>query len=135
MEKKVITAKDIEKWHKLKLQVQKLTQDERALRVNICANAFSEVKEGTNALKLDDKNRLVMKYVINRSIDEPAYKSLGPEYLQSHGIPTTVIRWKPELSMTDYRRLTPEQQKAMEVFLKTSIGTPQLDIDQPKRGA
>lgn len=129
-----VTQKDLEEWYKLKKKLAETKVKEELLRKKIFAGYFPEAHEGTNSMPLPDGYVLKAVRTINRSVDDAAFRS-SLEELAKHGIPTDeIVKYKPELAIGTYRKLTAENQKLMDTVLVVKDGMPQLDIVKPKRG-
>jgi len=47
---------------------------------------------------------------------------------------TKLIVWKPELKLSEYRKLSEAQRQVFDRVLVVKPGSPQVDIKIPKRG-
>ena len=128
-----VTQADLERWYTVQKQLSKLKGEEQLLRQKIFAGMFPDPKEGTNSVDLADGFVIKGKRVINRTVDDAAYKA-SIEELAKAGIPTDeIIRYKPELAVSAYRKLTEEQTHLMDTVLIIKDGMPGLEIVKPKR--
>lgn len=128
-----VTQKDLERWFTVQAELSKLKNEEQLLRTKIFRGKFPNAEEGTNNLELGDGYVLKGKRVINRSVDEAAFKTLQEE-LAKHGIPTDqIVKYKPELVTSVYRKLTAEQMHLFDTVLIIKDGMPGLEIVKPKR--
>ncbi len=129
----MVTQADMERWYIVQEQLSKLKNEEQLLRQKIFNGMFPDPKEGTNSVDLADGFVIKGKRVINRTVDDAAYKA-SIEELAKAGIPTDeIVRYKPELAVSAYRKLTEEQMHLMDTVLIIKDGMPGLEIVKPKR--
>lgn len=135
-----VTPADLERWYAMQDELRKLKAAESMLRGRIYAQFFPTAKEGTNDYPLEDGTNAVLKAkrVIDRKVLEPeldAYKTASAE--DGSNMPqlpwAKLIRYKPELVTSEYRKLTAEEQAACDLVLQVKDGSPQLEIVVPKR--
>ena len=128
-----VTQTDLERWYTVSEQLTKLKNEEQLLRQKIFKGMFHDPKEGTNSVDLADGFVLKGKRVINRTVDDAAFKS-SVEELAKNGIPTDqIVKYKPELVTSKYRELTDEQRHLFDTVLIVKDGMPGLEIVKPKR--
>ena len=128
-----VTQHDMERWYVVQNQLTKLKNEEQLLRRKIFEGKFLDPKEGTNSLDLGDGFVLKGKRVINRTVDEAAFKA-SLEELAKNGIATDqIVKYKPELVTSEYRTLTEEQRQLFDCVLIIKDGMPGLEIVKPKR--
>ena len=129
-----VTQADLERWYVLQEELARKRNEEQLLRQKIFNGMFHEPVEGTNNLDLADGYVLKGKRVINRTVDEAAFKS-SIEELAKNGIRTDeIVKYKPELVTSAYRKLTEEQRHLMDTVLIIKDGMPGLEIVLPKKG-
>lgn len=129
-----VTQADMERWYIVQEQLSKLKNEEQMLRNKIFKGMFTNPVEGTNTVELEDGYALKGKRVINRTVDEAAFKA-SVEELAKNGIATDrIIKFKPELVVKEYRTLTDEQRNLFDCVLIIKDGMPGLEIVKPKRG-
>lgn len=128
-----VTQEEINTWYALQEQVEVTKEKEMALRKKIAAALFPKPVEGTNTLPLSEGWVMKMKHTINRKVDVPLLTTLAAS-LTAQGIPIdSLIRYKPDVDTTEYRKLTAEQRVLFEQVLDIKEGTPALEIMLPKR--
>ena len=125
---------DLQRWEALAEQASMLRVQELALRKELVARLFVDPKEGTNSLTLPTFGwKLVMQHVITRTVDV-ATLTASKEALRAAEISVdALIRYKPELSVSAFRKLTDEQHKLFDNVLVSKPGCPSLEIKQAKR--
>jgi hypothetical protein len=143
-EQVAVTTEDLTTWFKLKKQLAEVKGAEAMLRGRIFKYFFPNPTEGAkdNKHPLNDGTGAVLcaDHVINRSVDEQQLEGLR-EAIAAEGsnLPqldlTKLIRWKPELVLSEYRKLTEVERHAFDQCLVIKPGSPQLDITIPKRPA
>lgn len=138
-----VTEAELAQWYKMQEELAELKTAEALLRRRIYDQFFPNAVEGTNNHELDDGTGAVLKAkrVVDRKVDEAAldaYKAASKE--EGSNLPklpwNKLIRYKPELSKTEYNKLTEEERHACDGVLIIKDGSPQLEIVIPKkRGA
>ncbi len=133
------TEAEIALWWETQQQLEKLKSLESTLRMKIYKHWFKDPKEGTNDHPLGEG--FVAKGVrkINRNVDEAALKvfTAAPtegavSMLGMHQIAVDkVIKYKPELVISEYRKLTDEQRLIFDQVLVIKEGMPGLEIAKP----
>jgi hypothetical protein len=127
------TQDDLNEWWRMSQELDKLKAEEMQLRKKIFATYFRAPVEGTNTVPLSAGWVLKAAYPITRKVDVPLLTNLGLE-LAKQGLPMdSLIKYKPELSVTDYRKLSDEQRKLLDQVLDIKPGSPQVEIVLPKR--
>lgn len=145
-------------WEAARTQLAALKQHEHLLRMAVFNHFFPSPKEGTNTHVLPTQWQVKAKYPITRDVDQDVLDGvkrtvvgqLTPEQRLLYGINPavpaetpffeallldidTLVRYKPELQTTAYRTLTAEQARAVELFLTTKPGSPQVEIVEPAK--
>lgn len=128
-----VTQKDLEEWYVLQDKIAKLKASEMLLRTKIFKFFFPTPVEGTNTAELPDGFALKGQYKIQRDIDQGAFEALKDRLREAGINADKLVRWKPELTMKEYRALTEEERQLADQFLIVKPGAPSLEIVQPKR--
>lgn len=137
-----VTAQDLTTWYQLQQELARVKAAEAMLRGRIAKHFFPAPTEGSrdNKHPLNDGTGAIlqMDHVVNRGVLEPeleAYKAACKE--EGSNLPklplNKLIKWKPELSKSEYNKLTAEERKVCDTFLNIKDGSPQLEIKIPKR--
>lgn len=135
-----VTLAHLKEWYEIKQQLDELKNKEVVMRQFITAGLFPEPTEGTNTHPLNDGTGAVAKmtHVINRKVDEDLYDELEKSLQTDNNLPrldlTKLVRWKPEVSIKEYRTLTEEERHLFDQALVIKPGMPGLDIMIPKKG-
>lgn len=126
-----VTQEDLNRWFLLQRDLAQLVPEEKALRKKIFDALFPEPREGANSTPLTHGWVLKGVHKISRSIDFEALTTLDSE-LREHGIPVgQLIKYVPELSLKEYRKLNDEQRKEFDQILEIKPGSPHLSIQKP----
>lgn len=134
-----ITIQDVYQWFKMKDELNKLKIAEHLLRQRIFMKFFPLPMEGTNTLDLGSVIEssagyaLKAKYPIERKIDPTLLKNLSPQLAEAKINVDSVVRYKPELALREYRTLTAEQAKVFNQCLDIKPGSVQLSIEPIKK--
>ena len=124
-----VTQQDIFRWYELKQELNKIKNEEHVLRMRIYKHLFKDPKEGTNKHQLGDGYVLNANRTIERKIDIAALDQLK-ETLKD--LPLDVlIRYKPELSITEFRKLEGDELARFQQVLIIKDGSPQMDVVLP----
>lgn len=123
-------------WEAIVLQATVLKDREMTLRKELFAMAFPKPTEGTNKLEIGNGYLLKGDYKLNRRLDEAALPTvLGKLKEINYPLIDRLVKYKPDMSIAEYRKLTDEQRKIMDECLTTSPGSPTLEIVAPKATA
>lgn len=115
-------------WYEAKNALQAAQAKERLLRDQVFSEYFVDPKEGTNNVKLATGDVLTAVYPMNRKIDKAILNGLG-EALRDNLINIDeVVEYKPELRVTNYRKLTDEQRLVLDQCITMTPGSPQISI-------
>ncbi len=116
-------------WQELKESIRLLVAQEKALRARIVADAFPVLKEGVNRLVLSGVE-IVVNHTINRAVDEAILSDAKfSARLKALKISADeLVRFKPELNLRPYRKLTKEQLQIFDGALIIKDGANELEI-------
>lgn len=129
-----VTQADIDAWWKMSQDLAKLKTSEMLLRMKIFNGVFKEPVEGTNKFALGDQGwQINATYVINRKIDVALLTAKAAQ-LREQGLNIdTLIKQKPEVIVSAYKKLKPEEQALFDEVLDIAPGSPQMKIELPKK--
>lgn len=146
-----VTAEEMAQWFRLKETLGQIKSAEALLRARIYRHYFIAPKEGTNTYDIGDGTGAVLKAsrVIDRKVDVGALQALQKTQDEQWGpnkVPGVIpevpllkldelVKWKPEVSISDYRKLTDNERTYFEQCLIIKDGSPSLEIMIPKRAA
>lgn len=140
-EQVAVTPEDLATWFKKKAQLAKLKGEEAMLRSRIFKHYFPTPTEGSkdNKVPLNDGTGAILQadYVINRTVDEQQLEALREAmFAEGSNLPqldlAKLIKWKPELSITEYRKLSETERHTLDQALVIKPGSPQMEIKIPK---
>lgn len=125
-------------WYQAKKAADKAVAVEKALRADLVALAFPNgLKEGAkNKADLPESWQLSVTGVVNRSIDEAALGAAIELVEEKTGVKldaNDLIRYKPELKVAEYKKLSEEVRKLFDNALVIKDGSPQVEVKLPKR--
>lgn len=134
----ILKVQKLYEWSKLAIQLAALKQTEMELRKECALFALVEYKPEAFKEQIDIGNgyKLKAENVINYKLDSVERVEQICDELMKAGfteIPAKVFKWKPELSLSFYKTLTPTQKAIVDQVVSTSIGSPKLEIIEPKK--
>lgn len=140
-----VTLEILSEWYSLKEQLDTIKNKEIVLRQFIAKALFCEPVEGTNTYdlkQLNDTTGAVAKvtHTINRAVKEDLLEELEKsQALPDNNMPKLdlkkLVKWKPEVSIKEYRTLTDEERHLFDQVLVIKPGMPGLEIMIPKRNS
>lgn len=140
------TAEDLARWYTMYNELTKLKAKESALRKVLFAHFFPKAEEGVNNYDLPEVNGVPYELKgtrkIDRKIDEAMLKKMTevsktdagevPSELDQLGVPVeSLVRWKPELNVGAYKKLSDNVRKVIDKMLIIKDGSPSMEI-KPK---
>jgi len=134
-----VTVEHLKEWFTLKQQLDDLKGKEVVLRQFIFNGLFTNPDEGINKHDVNDGTGAVVKgtHVINRSVQIEELEKLEESLKNNSNLPKLdlekLVKWKPEISIKEYRTLTNEQRHLFDQALVIKPGMPGLEIVIPKR--
>lgn len=129
-----VSGADVAKWYNLQKQLAQVKDEEMALRNKIFKGLFKDPVEGVNKFPLSDGWILNADRTINRKVLEDILTTMSPKLREAGINPEVLVKWEPELSITEYRKLTEDERKLFDQVLEIKDGSPQMKIVLPKRG-
>jgi hypothetical protein len=155
-----VSTADIHRWCELKKQLDVLKFQESELRKKLFGALIVNPKEGANEYALPDGYVFKATHVITRTVDQVQMSVLqttkvrdGLHILRAAGYPDDqiakmdpdamlftvlglsvdkLIKFKPELSVAEYRKLTAEQTAVVNMFIDSKPGSPQCKLEPGK---
>lgn len=128
-----VTIRDLEIWYEMQEQLRKLRASEMLMRERLFGHYFPDPKEGTNIHPIGDGYLLKGTYKINRLVDEGAVSQLSPVLWERGYNLDELLHYKMSLRLSEYRKLTAEQQKFFDQVLLIKPGAPSLEIVEDKK--
>lgn len=127
------TQKDIERWYVVAEQLAKAKEEEMTLRKKIAKTYFPDPVEGVNDVPMSDGWVMKMTYKIDRKIISEKFALLQDEFKTAKLPLKDLVRFKPDLAVGEYKKLTEEQRKLFDKAMEIKPGAPTLEITKPKR--
>lgn len=121
-------------WYAKQQQLAELKVTEILMRKQLAKFYFPAAVEGTNRLPLGGGFDLIVQQPINRKVDEASLDSLAQKLRKAKVKVDELFPYKPSLSVSQYRELTPEQKLLVDQCLTIEEGTPSMEIG-PSKGA
>lgn len=125
----------IQEWWLVDQHMAEVKARELALRKRIFDEAFPAPTEGSanNKMPLSEGWILQGDYKINRTVDEATVVSFRAMGDNVAAIVDSVIKWKPELKLKEWKALDAETRKLLAEMVIEKPGTPALEVKLPKR--
>ena len=118
----------------LNQQIAVLKEEELALRKEIFEACFENPTEGVNSFKLNGGYVVKFTHKINRTLDMASLPTVRELLTEANVNVDDLIRMKPELSVTTYKKLPDAHRLIMDMAITSKPGTPSYEITLPKRG-
>lgn len=110
-----------------------LKVDELNLRKSIFKILFPNPREGVNTYPIDNMYAVKGEYKMSRKIDIAALNS-GRDTFEAEDIDASkLVKYKPELSMTEYNKLTDKQKHIFDFCLVATEAAPSMEIVEIKK--
>lgn len=122
----------IGRWNELQSRLTSIKDEEMKLRTEIFEACFPNPTEGTNKVDMPEGWMLKGTYRLTRSLDEAALPAVITE-LHKHKVKTDdVVTYRPNLSLTGFKKLDAKWQKVLEQAITTKPGAPTIELVAPK---
>lgn len=138
-----VSYDDLVKLFEMQQQLATLKAAEAMLRKRVFAHYFPAPTEGSadNKVPLNDGTGAIIQgtHVLNRKVDEGELEKLK-EAINADGsnLPklkfSKLIKWKPEVAIGEYRKLSDEDRLVFDRCLVVTPGMPSVEIKIPARG-
>lgn len=127
----------LKKWEASKLQLETAKANEMDQRKAFVAFAFDPDKQsGTERIELENgyqaKAVKKLNYNVNQDTVNDALDKIENLDAQGKFIAERLIKWKAELSLTEYNQLEAKYKVIIDQVISTSEGAPSLEIVAPK---
>lgn len=122
----------IGRWTQLQNQLVSIKDEEMKLRKEIFEECFPSPTEGASTIDMPEGWKLKGTYKLTRSLDEAALPAVIAE-LHKHKVATDqLIAYKPNLSLSAYRKLDEKWRRVLEQAMEIKPGAPTLELVAPK---
>jgi len=126
------SVKKVLYWAELNRKAKALAEEEKALRAELFDEYFKQ-KNGTQ--KQDLEEGWTLKAVAKENVK--VAKELIPDLLEAlrkAEVPCSdLFRYKPELSMTEYNKLSDEHKGWVDFVLTRTPGSPQITLERTNK--
>jgi hypothetical protein len=127
----------LQQWQSVSGQLAALKEREADLRKQCVAAFFGQLPEGTQNHDLGRGYTLKAVGKINYNLGEStevvsALEKIAGVNEEGRFIAARLVKWKPELSISEYRKLPEIFKRILDTVLTTKPATPQLEIIEPK---
>lgn len=130
-----VTQAEINEWFALTEELAEKKEREMVLRKKIFGFFIQQPEEGVNSVPMSDGWVMKGTYKIDRKVKEELLAA-NAEELKNAKLPMKeLIKLKPSLSVTAYKKLTDDQKKIFDKVLEIKPGAPTLEIVKPKRAS
>jgi len=131
----------ISKWLEAQAASKAAVETERLLRVQVMQSFFPEKQPDEGTVNEELGNGYKLKFVFKQNITlnkdkvEDALSEI--ERLGEDGkfIAGRLIKFKPELSLTEYKQLEPKMKKIIDKVITSKPGSPTIEFIEPKAKA
>lgn len=118
-------------WQEIEVLMKSLKKVEAQLRKEMQSHFFPNPDEGTNNKALGNDWKVTCKQTITRKCDEAAFEAVFKEL--PRGYKQKLIKFKPELITSAYRKLSDEHKKVFDEALIIKNGSATLEVKAPKK--
>ena len=121
-------------WQKATTDLLLAKEHEMNMRKHIVGRLFPNAKEGTNNFNLGNGYKLTAVVKFNykfESNDKVQEMIMEFERIDSD-VSARLVKWKPEPSITEYRKLTGMSKAIADKAIIITDATPSLEIKAPK---
>lgn len=119
-------------WRAAKEKLAEVKDEELTYRNLLGAVTFLNPEPGTNTHVFGEGKkaaRITLKLPVNRKVDPAAIQACIATLRETIGARAdTVVRWKPDLALTEYNTLTEDQKLILAPAIITFRGQIQLDF-------
>lgn len=131
----------LQKWEEISAQAKELKALEMKLRNEVLYDFFEydgDDRKGTTNFPLGGGCKLKAKFNLYYKLENKEGETLdmldelASASEEGHFVAERLVKWKPELSISEYNKLSPEQKKIVDRILTVTPGTPSIEIVYPK---
>lgn len=130
------------RWEKVSAKAKELKDEEMKLRNELLFDYFKydgDDRKGTTNYPLENNCKLKAIFKLNFKLENKNDETRDMvDELRAHSteaafVADRLVKWKPEISISDYNQLSLEFKTIVDTVLTISPGTPTLDIMYPKK--
>lgn len=125
----------VTRWDNARKEIKKWQAAEREFRMAIVNAKFPDADEGTHTVELVDGYKLKVNVRMNYNLDkdkvEVALDAIEKTGNEGTFIAERLVRFKPELSLSEYRNLAPQYRNLINEALTIKRAIPDLELVEP----
>ena len=120
-------------WRELQIQMKQLKSREMELRKLIVQESFDpNMVEGTETIDLGNDYKLKCRHTLRYNVERDNEKVLQVVSKLPVDVAKRILKWKADLSLTEYKQLDKEHKKLVDKIVTTVPGNPVLELVEPK---
>jgi hypothetical protein len=117
----------------LKVQIKEMTEEEKSLRDELVSTFDPSIIEGTENLELANGYKLKCEKKITRGLTTKKEDEINNVLdLLPDDVAERIVKWQPELSVSDYKKLCDEHRGIIDSIVVSKPGSSVLKLVQPK---
>lgn len=129
------------KWQQARDELKRVAAEEMQYRLMAITTFFPNINrqtaEGTNNYELGNDYKLKCTFKLNYQLDNRDKVDNMLDKLSDIGedgkfVAERIVKWSPNLSLTEYRQLTPEHKTIVDGVIIIKPAMPSLEIVEPK---
>jgi hypothetical protein len=131
----------IGKWLEAQAASKAAVETERLLRVQVMQSFFPEAQPDEGTVNQELGNGYKLKFVFKQNITlnkdkvDDALAEIERQGEEGKFIAGRLIKFKPELSLTEYKQLEPKMKKIIDKVITSKPGSPTIEFIEPKAKA
>ena len=120
-------------WRELQIRMKQLKSREIELRKLIVQESFDpNMVEGTETIDLGNDYKLKCRHNLRYNVERDNEKVLQVVSKLPVDVAKRILKWKADLSLTEYKQLDKEHKKLVDKIVTTVPGSPVLELVEPK---
>jgi len=120
-------------WRELQIRMKQLKSREIELRKLIVQESFDpNMVEGTETIDLGNDYKLKCRHNLRYNVERDNEKVLQVVSKLPVDVAKRILKWKADLSLTEYKQLDKEHKKLVDKIVTTVPGNPVLELVEPK---
>lgn len=117
-------------WYAADTEMKQAKAREMDLRLQVVARCTDAAKPGTEHVSLPNQWKLTITKTTDYKLDPEKTTDVLNNF--SDDLAAMLVKWKPELSVSNFKLLSDEEQKYFADCLTTKPSTPSLKLVPPK---
>lgn len=134
VKKKTNTDALVAEWATADLALDTAKKREKDLREQVVEALFADAPIGTNNHELPTGDTLACMKKLNYKLDAEttANAQTAVAFLIGHELTKRLVKWKPELSLSEYKKLPDNARAIIDKVLTITPATPSLELKTKK---